>query len=207
MTLNTPSDYERELYNIMEDYKNVLTGTDKIQPATTWVCRLDKPIRMRTNDSEQFVCKLEDMGDYYTHLFPRYGRLGKTYTNDYNWVIDEDSILYFERPYKGRVVKLLRRLLPNSNIRSIKNDLIIDNVKIGPTFACGKIEDFTSDNNPPTSSLVYLLRWRNVEGLEKYFAGDPNHEKRKASGTPLGSLDMFLKDITKEEFEELLQKE
>lgn len=76
----------------------------------------------------------------------------------------------------------------------------------GPTFASGKIEDFTSENNPPTSSLVFLLRWSNVEGLDKYFAGDPNHEKRKASDTPLASLDLFL-DMSKEEFIKLLEEQ
>lgn len=60
------------------------------------------------------------------------------------------------------------------------------------------------ENNPPTSSIVYCLRWTDAEGLDKYFAGDPNHEKRKASDTPLGSLDMFLKNITKEQFEQML---
>lgn len=35
MQLKTPSDYERELYNIMEDYKNVLYGTNNVQPPTT----------------------------------------------------------------------------------------------------------------------------------------------------------------------------
>ena len=206
MQLKTPNDYERELYNIMEDYKNVLYGTNNIQPPTTWVCNLDKPIRMRTDNSETFVCKLEDKGDYYTHLFPRYGRLNKTYTGGWNWVIDNDSILYFERPFKNRVIKLLKKLLPNSTIESIKNDIIIDGCKIGPTFASGKIEDFTSENNPPTSSIVYLLRWSNVEGLDKYFAGDPNHEKRKASDTPLASLDLFL-DMSKEEFIKLLEEQ
>lgn len=35
MQLKTPSDYERELYNIMGDFKNTLYNTNNIQPPTT----------------------------------------------------------------------------------------------------------------------------------------------------------------------------
>lgn len=207
MELKTPQDYERELFNIMEDYKNIINGTNKVQPATTWVCHLDKPIKMRTNDSSEFVCKLEDKGEYYTHLFPRFGTLKKKYTDDFNWIIDDKTILFFERPYRGRVVKLLNKLLPNYNIRPVHNDIIINNYKMGPSFMCGQVNDMGDyENNPPTSSIVYCLRWTDAEGLDKYFAGDPNHEKRKSSNTPLGSLDMFLKNITKEEFEQMLEE-
>lgn len=48
--------------------------------------------------------------------------------------------------------------------------------------------------------MIYLFRWSNVERLDKYFAGDKNHELRKTKlKQPLSSLDKYVK-ISKEEF-------
>ena len=204
--ITTVKQYEEEFANLVEDFKNTVYKTNKTQPAKAMVWKLDKPVFIYTNNSTEPVIKLEDKSDHYQHVFPRFGMLHKTYTKDLAWVIDSNTIMYSERPYRGRVVKLLTKLLPQFNIRPVHNDIIINNYKIGPSLMCGQIVDMGDyENNPPTSSIVYCLRWSDVGGLDKYFAGDPNHEKRKASDTPLGSLDMFLKDITKEQFEQMLE--
>lgn len=204
--ITTIEQYEEEFANLVEDFKNMVYKTKNIQPAKSTIWKLDKPIYIYTNNTTEPKIKLEDKVDRYEHVFPRFGMLYKKYTNDLAWVIDKDTVMYSERPYKGRVVKLLRRLLPEYNIRSIHNDLIINGYKIGPTLMTGQVTDYTMDSNLPTSSVVYCLRWSNPKGLDVYFAGDPNHEKRKISNIPLGSLDMFLENITKEQFEQMLEE-
>jgi len=166
--------------------------------------RFDKPLHIIINNEKE-ESQVIEKEDHYELLFPCYGTNSKQYTGGFCWVVDDDTVFYLERPYKGRVVKLLRQLFPEKNIRSIHNDLTIDGFRIGPTFMCGQITDFTINENPESSSLCYCLRWSNPEGLNDYFAGDPHHEERKTKPNQQGSLDMFIKNMTKEEFETALE--
>lgn len=104
---------------------------------------------------------------------------------------------------------MLKRLLPNEAIFFANNDIIVGGYKIGPTTIPGKIDRVNlEENKKHNSGVIYLLRWTNVAGLDKYFAGDPNHELRKATKLPLGSLDMFLpKNVTRADFIKLLEEE
>lgn len=203
--ITTVREYNKELQDISWDFIDKIQGRTIIRQPTHHCYQLDKPVHILVNNDSVYEVKLEDKGEYYQHLFPCFGYNPKTYTDDFAWVIDTDTVFYIERPFKNRVIKLLRKLLPDKQIRTIKNDIIIDGIKIGPTQAAGPILDWEGENNPDNSSLICCLRWSNPEGLDDYFAGDPNHEKRKASSVPLGSLDMFL-GISQEEFIEQLEK-
>jgi hypothetical protein len=199
-------EYQKQLTDVHNDFIDNVTNKlcPEVRPSTHSCYQLDKPVYILINNDSK-PATIIDKGDHYEQTFPCFGFNPKQYTDDFGWVLDDKTVFYIERPYKGRVVKLLRQLLPDCEIKSIHNDLIINNVKIGPCYTGGRILDFTKDINPPSSSLIYCMRWTDVEGLDKYFAGDPNHEKRKNGPTPLGSLDMFIKNMTKQEFERMLE--
>ena len=198
--------YQKELTDVHNDFIDNVTNNPNptIRPETHSCYQLDKPVHILINNKCE-PALITDKGDHYEQTFPCYGFNPKSYKDDFGWVLDDKTVFYIERPYKGRVVKLLRQLLPNCEIKSIHNDLIIDGVKIGPTYTGGRITDFTLDNNPPYSSLIYCMRWSDPEELDNYFAGDPNHEARKAKAIQLGSLDMFIKNMSKHEFETMLE--
>lgn len=205
--------YENALNDVQEEFRDrMLKVPQEKQPhrkAINKVFALEKPIHILIDDFE-LTRRLElvDKGEFLEHRFHRYHTFptGKSYRGDFGWVVDDDSILFIERPFTNKVIRLLNRLLPDHNINSFKNDIIIDNFKIGPTFETGTcLHDGTP--SPNNSGCLYLLRWTNPEGLEKYFAGDPNYEARKTAGKqPIGSLDMFIQDKTKTEFITMLER-
>lgn len=203
--ITTIEEYQKELTDVHNDYlDNMQNNIAPIaRPPSHHCYQLDKPVHVLINND----CKpalIVDKGEYYEQTFPCYGFNPKSYKDDFGWVIDDKTVFYIERPYKGRVVKLLRELLPSHTIRSIHNDLIIDNVKIGPTCIGGRITDYTIEDNPPTSSLIYCLRWSDPEELDEYFKDDLNHQARLANDIKLGALNQFL-SISKEEFINLLE--
>jgi hypothetical protein len=205
--VTTVEQYNKDLQDVVDELRYKIQGFQERElPDSMKVYDVGKPVHILTNNSNALTSQLIDKGDYYQMLFPRYGSLQKHYTDDFAWIIDKYTVFAIERPYKGRVVKLLRKLLPYAEIKSIKNDVIINGYKIAPTCVTGVVEDFTKDATNQNSGVIYCLRWSNVEGLDKYFAGDPNHEERKASKEPMGSLDMFL-TISKEEFIRLLEEQ
>lgn len=206
--VTTVDEYNKQLKYVIEDLKANLNFTYSYSPPHFQTYNMDKPIYVMTKNTEKYTGKLEDKGDHYEMLFPRFGSLQKSYTNDFCWILDEHTVFIIERPFKNRVMNLLKRLLPDVQLRTIKNDVMINEYKIGPTCVAGRIHDFTGEKTSDYSSMIYCLRWDNVEGLDKYFAGDPNHEARK-NGTknPLGCLKQFLPNMTREEFMSLLEKE
>lgn len=206
--VTTIEEYNKQLNYVIEDLKARLNNTGSNNPPHFQTYNMDKPIHVLTANVDIYTPELVDKGDHYEMMFPRFGDLQKSYTNDFCWIIDKDTVFLIERPFKNRVIKLLRKLLPDIPIRTLKNDVMIDYYKIGPTCMAGTITDWTGENNPKDSSMIYCLRWDNVKDLDKYFAGDPNHEARK-NGTkdPLGCLKQFLPNMTREEFMELLEKE
>jgi len=206
MIVNTVEKYNEDLRSLIEGFRERIQGGNTIFPPCLNVYCMDKPIKIYTANVDDYTGALMDKGEYYEMMFPRFGELQKCYKNNFSWIVDDDTLLITERPFKNRVIKLLRRLLPNNCVHVIKNDVMIDNFKVGPTCMIGKITDWYCENeNPPTSSILYCLRWRNVEALDEIFKGDPNHELRKNGKMPLNSLDKFL-NISKEEFIKLLQE-
>ena len=204
--VTTIEEYNKQLAYVITDIKQRIYGGDEITPPHFQAYNMDKPIHVLTANVEDYKEGLIDKGDHYEMMYPRFGSLHKSYTNNFCWVIDEDTVFVIERPFKNRVVRLLKDLLPNHKVHYVKNDVMIDNCKIGPTCMAGQIEDFCSSNNAASSSLIYCLRWSNVQGLDKYFSGDPNHEARKndPSKGPLSSLDQFL-SLSKKQFIALLE--
>ena len=198
--VTTVEEYNKQLEYVISDIKQRMIGGDKVNPPHFQTYNMDKPIKVYTANFETYTPGLIDKGEYYEMMYPRFGSLFKQYTDDFAWIIDEHTVFIIERPFKNRVVRALKYLLPNNNVHYIKNDLMIDGVKIGPTCMAGQISDITLENNPETSSLIYCLRWDNVEGLDAYFAGDPNHEARKSGKAPLGCLSDFIKYMTREQF-------
>ena len=90
--------------------------------------------------------------------------------------------------------------MPNHCVNIVGNDIIIDEVKIGPTCAAGTV-DWSGKTTIQNSGCIYLLRWAHPEKLDKIFAGDPNHLKRKVSGKrPIGALNYFIKELSRQEF-------
>lgn len=198
--VTTIEEYNKQLEYVIIEMRDRILGGDTINPPHFQTYNMDKPIYVYTSNSNDYVSGLIDKGDHYEMFYPRFGDLHKTYTNNLAWVIDEHTVFAIERPFKNRIIKVLKHLLPNCIIKAIKNDVMIDGVKIGPTCMAGQITDYTLENNPPNSSLIYCLRWDDVEGLEKYFAGDPNYEARKHGKAPIGCLSDFIKNMTREEF-------
>lgn len=198
--VTTIEEYNKQLEYVISDIKQRMTGGSVINPPHFQTYNMDKPIKVYTANFETYTPGLIDKGEHYEMMYPRFGSLFKHYTDDFAWIIDKHTVFIIERPFKNRVVRALKHLLPNNNVHYIKNDLMIDGVKIGPTCMAGQISDITLENNPPNSSLIYCLRWNNVEGLEEYFAGDPNYEARKNGKAPIGCLSDFIKGMTREEF-------
>lgn len=198
--VTTIEEYNKQLYYVILDIKQRIQGGNIRTPPHYQTYNMDKPIHVLTANDTEYTPGLIDKGEHYQMFYPRFGSLQKHYTDDFAWIIDTHTVFVIERPFKNRVVRALKHLLPNCDIVYIKNDLMIDGVKIGPTCMAGEIIDWTSENNPETSSLIYCLRWNNVEGLDEYFAGDPNHEARKEGKAPIGCLSDFIKNMTRLEF-------
>lgn len=203
--VTTVEEYNKQLDYVISEIKERVMGGNTVNPPHFQTYDMDKPIHVLTSNAEEYTPGLIDKEEHYEMFYPRFGSLTKTYTDDFAWIIDKHTVFAIERPFKNRVIRALRQLLPNNTIRSIKNDVMIDGVKIGPTCMAGQISDLTLENNPPNSSLIYCLRWDNVEGLDEYFAGDPNHEARKNGKAPIGCLSNFIKDMTREEFMSFLE--
>ena len=198
--------FQEQYTNFLNEFTERVKGGNTIFPSVNQATRLDKPMKIYTNNREAYNQKVYVEGDHYALNFPRFNTLQKQYDNDFAWYLDEDTVFFFERPFTNKVVKTLRKLLPNNKVHALKNDIMIDDTKIGPSLTCGTVIDYTKDVNPQNSGVIYCLRWTNINKLHKVFEGNNNHELRKTTGKRMGTLDEFL-NITKEEFEELLEKE
>lgn len=192
--------YDKQLLYVIEGLRQRIDGGAIEYPPVFETFSMDKPIHILTANTPEWRAKLIDKGDHYEMMYPRFGSLDKTYKNDFCWINDEDTVFLIERPFRNRLIRFLQTLLPSHNIHTIKNDIMIDGYKIGPTCMAGAITDWNGNNNPPTSSLIYCLRWSNVDKLDEIFKDDPNHQERKANKAPLGSIDMFVEGMTRLEF-------
>lgn len=200
-------EFQKQYDDFLGEFINRIKCENKQFPTVNLATRLDKPMKIYTNNREDYNQKVYIENDNYALNFPRFNQLQKTYDNDLAWYLDSDTVFFFERPFTNKVIRVLKKLLPKNHINILKNDIIIDGVKVGPTLICGAIDDYTGINNKQNSGVIYCLRWSNLKNLDIIFNGNNNHEARKKdiSRGRIGTLDEFL-DITKNEFEILLEK-
>ena len=204
--IKTIEQFQEQYDNFLAEFINRVKEGNETFPSVNLATQLDKPMRIYTNNREAYNQKVYIENDHYALNFPRFGKLQKEYDNEFAWYLDEDTVFFFERPFTNKVNKVLKKLLPNNKIHLLKNDIMIDGVKIGPSLICGTITDYTGENNPQNSGVIYCLRWSNLDKLHEVFEGNNNHEERKNGKAPLGTLDQFL-NISKAEFEALLEKQ
>lgn len=117
----------------------------KAFPETHSVVKLDKSIYFLTdNDPDGELQTLIDCGDHYEVYFPFFGaywRAGKSYNNKLAWILDEDTIMFVERPYTGRAYRYLKTLIPSLfSVDICGNDIIINGTKVAPTLNCGNVK-------------------------------------------------------------------
>lgn len=202
--VTTIEEYNKQLEYVITELKERILGGNTINPPHLQTYNMDKPIYVYTSNAENYMPGLIDKVDHYEMFYPRFGDLHKTYINDLCWLIDNHTVFIIERPFKNRIIRLLKHLLPDHDIKSIKNDVMIDNYKIGPTCIAGPIDNMNGSNNKENSSMIYCLRWDDLEGLNEFFKDDPNHQKRITSDKPLKCLSEFL-NMSREEFMELIE--
>ena len=202
--VTTVEEYNKQLEYVINEIKERRLGGNTINPPHLQTYNMDKPIYVYTSNNENYIPGLINKKDHYEMFYPRFGDLHKTYINDLCWLIDKHTIFIIERPFQNRVVRLLQHLLPNSKVLMYKNDVMIDNYKIGPTCMAGQIDNMNGSNNKENSSMIYCLRWDNLEELNEFFKDDPNHQKRMSSNRPLKCLSEFL-NMSREEFMELIE--
>lgn len=201
--VTTIEEYNKQLEYVITDIKQRLKGGNELTPPHLQCYNMDKHIHVYTANVEKYEPGLIDKGDHYEMMYPRFGDLQKTYKS-MCWIIDDHTVFIIERPFQNRVIRLLKHLLPDHNIHTIKNDVMIDDHKIGPTCMAGLITDWNGVDNPINSSLIYCLRWDDLDGLNEIFKDDPNHQERLNSKAPLGCLSDYL-NISREEFMRLIE--
>lgn len=201
--VTTIKEYNKQLEYVITDIKQRLKGGNELTPPHLQCYNMDKPIHVYTANVEEYEPGLIDKGDHYEMMYPRFGDLQKTYKS-MCWIIDDHTVFIIERPFQNRVIRLLKHLLPDHNIHTIKNDVMIDGHKIGPTCMAGLITDWNGVDNPLNSSLIYCLRWDDLDELNEIFKDDPNHQERLNSKAPLGCLSDYL-NISREEFMRLIE--
>lgn len=180
---------------------------------------LDKPFKIYTGQDIGLV-----FGDKIDHYYLYFGQ-GEDFPKEkegYAWLSDEHSIFFFERPFENKVVNVLKKLLPNSNISYGKNDIYIDGTKNGASLRTGlqtQIGDEYYDKESKSikkhtdsdslTGMIYILRWDDLEGLNKEFDGVEHHKIRLATKEPLATLKDFLapKGIDKQTFIQMLEDE
>lgn len=215
--LKTLKAFNKELPEIISEMRYNVLNIPEEEQATfhnlNTVVELSKPIKIFTeNIIPTEPMKLVDCKSHFEMTFPYFEaefRRNKVYKDNLCWFVDKHSILYVERPFKNRVVKVLTKLFADSNneCKFFGNDLVIQDKKIGPTLSTFNLR--SNGALPKNTCVCYLLRWDRPELLDEIFAGDPNHEKRKKNPkrAQIGCLQEFLPDMTREEFIKLLEAE
>lgn len=197
------NEFKQTLYKI--NYANTLK--QKVASCVT----TDKDIRIYTGHDLNLT--FEDRGDYY-YLYFGQGTSFPKEKEGFAWLSDKHSIFFFERPYEEKVLKLLKKLLPDAEVSYNKNDIYINGTKNGASLRTGYqkqvkdgIEDVEINESEPLSGMIYILRWDNLDGLNEAFKDVEHHQERLRAKEPLSTLSDFLKDITRDEFIKLLENE
>lgn len=205
-----------EIQELIKDFNNEfkqtvykINSSEPIKNKISCCVNANKNIYIYTGNDLNL--SFEDRSDYYYLYFGQ----GINFPEDkigLAWLSDEHSIFFFERPYEEKVLNVLKRLLPNEKIEYNKNDIYINGTKNGASLRTGYqhqigdgIEDVEISKSEPLSGMIYILRWDNLEGLNEKFKDVAHHQERLNSKEPLSTLSDFLKNITKEEFINLLE--
>ena len=208
--------------NIINEYSLELkqnNTNNKVKFPERSVClQLNKPLDVFTG--QYWEVSFDETNEKYILNFGQ----GETFPEDkigLAWYVDSHTIIFFERPFQNKPLKLLKQLLPSHNIDWDKNDIYIDGKKIGPSLPTGygkregtKVIKNTgsrldisyiekSDNN---TGHIYCLRWDDLDGLNKRFEGIQHHQDRLDNKAGLTTIGEYL-NITKEEFENMLEKQ
>lgn len=170
---------------------------------------LDKPIKIYTGQTLDL--EFIDKGDEYYIYFGQGERFPEQKVG-FAWLSDNNSIFFFERPYEERVLKLLKKLLPNEKVYYYKNDIYINGTKNGSSLRTGyqkqikdNIENKEIKKSEPLSGMIYILRWDNLDGLNEAFKDIEHHQKRLHDKEPLSTLSDFLPNMTRKQFMEMLE--
>lgn len=206
---------------IINEYAFELTQNgkvDKIELPTRKEClKLDKLLDVYTGRT--WDVEFTETEEQYSLYFGQ----GQTFPEDkvgLAWCVDPHTIIFFERPFTNKPLKILKKLLPDAEVIYDKNDILINGHKVGPSLPTGygkregtrvsvsKPEgaDISyiekSDNN---TGHIYCLRWDNIDGLNDKFKDVPHHQVRLNSKAGLTTLAEHL-TISKEEFEKMLEE-
>ena len=208
--------------DIINEYAKELTSNSlfsgEIKPARKECLCLDKELDVFTGRS--WDVKFEESDDKYSLYFGQ----GETFPEDkvgLAWAVDPDTIIFFERPYQNRPIKVLQKLLPNNDVSWDKNDIMIDGKKVGPSLPTGygkreghkiiindgiTVTTTIIPESDPNTGHIYCLRWSNLDGLNEKFKDVPHHQDRLNNKTGLTTLSEYL-TISKEEFEKMLESD
>jgi len=206
----------KRMMEITTDFNNEFKHTlyseklpSEIAPIVEECLDLDKPIEFFTGQTLDLEFK-----EYDDHCYCYFGQ-GRCFPEDkigFAWLYDQNSILFFERPYTAKVFRLLRKLLPDAKVEYFKNDIYINGTKNGATLRTGyqkQLEDGVEgqiiSKSEPLTGMIYILRWDNLEGLNEAFKDIKHHQDRLRDKAPLSTLSDFLPNMTREQFMSLLE--
>lgn len=206
----------KETQELIRDFQNELKTTkynveinSKIKEKVCTCVELDKKFKIYTGQDLNIEFKDEEE-NYYLYFGQGFDFAKEK--EGFAWLSDEHSIFFFERPYEEKVLNVLKRLLPNEKIVYNKNDIYINGTKNGASLRTGYqtqkgdgIEDLEISQSEKLTGMIYILRWDNLNGLNEAFKDVAHHQERLNSKEPLSTLSDFLKNITKEEFINLLE--
>lgn len=212
-----------EAQEIITDFNNEFNHTHyngefkEVKKNVIQCVELDKPLEIYAGQTLDLV--FDDLPDKYYLYFG----LGKDWALEkccLEWLSDKHSIFFFERPFNNKVLKVLKKLLPNADVSYNKNDIYINGTKNGASLRTGleqQIDDEYYDKDTNTilkhtsskelSGMIYILRWDNLEGLNEVFKDSLHHQDRLNNKEPLSTLSEFLEPIgiTKEDFISMLE--
>lgn len=208
--------------NIINEYSLELKQNNKLEkidlPHRSDCLHLDKPLDVYTG--QYWDVSFNETEEQYTLYFGQ----GETFPQDkvgLAWYVDNHTIIFFERPFQNKPLKLLKKLLPEHKIEWNKNDIFIDGKKVGPSLPTGYgkregtkviintpngVDINYIDKSENNTGHIYCLRWDDIDGLNERFKDIPHHQERLNSKEGLTTLADYL-NISKEEFENMLEKD
>lgn len=212
-----------EAQRLIKDFNNEFKHTHykhnlpKINSDVLQCVELDKPFKIYTGQTLDLI--FENREDYYYLYFGQGVDFPKE-KEGFAWLSDNHSIFFFERPFENKVVSLLKKLLPDAEIKYEKNDIYINGTKNGASLRTGlqkQIGDMfynkksntveEQKNSEPLSGMIYILRWDDLDGLNEAFDGVEHHQVRLETKSPLATLGQFLEPIgvSKNDFIKMLE--
>lgn len=186
-----------------------ITNTRPLRTRVLECVKLDKAIKIYTGQDLGVI--FEDRGNEYYIYFGQGQQFPKE-KEGLAWLSDSQSIFFFERPYTGKVVRLLKQLLPEHSVEYYKNDIYIDGTKNGASLRTGYqsqmddyVEDLRVDSSAELSGMIYILRWSDIDELNEVFKDIEHHQIRLRDKKPLSTLSDYITNMTREQFMQMLE--